>query len=212
MVKSFGYNGWSGLGAVVCLVVFVMAGCAAVDSSEPGASRKVDGGEASDTFFQREGFCQVLTVYDGDTFGCDINGNKRLDPPQERIRLLGIDTPETHHSQKNKKGVDEPYAQAARAFLLKRIEGKTVYWASDIQTHDPYGRRLALVFLEKPDDTLWDPSPTGGEQSLNAQLVRAGLARTLFYDPNWRSKSLLEGAQFEAQREGRGVWSQKKDP
>jgi endonuclease YncB( thermonuclease family) len=62
--------------------------------------------------------CHVLTVYDGDTLGCDLNGNGRIERPQEEVRLLGIDTPEMHYSRKNPtygsaNPTDEPYAKEA---------------------------------------------------------------------------------------------------
>ena len=70
-----------------------------------------------------------------------------LDEKKERVRLIGVDTPETKHP---KKGIQ--YFGAEVFEFTKNIltEGKTIYLEFDVGQRDRYGRLLAYVWLEKP--------------------------------------------------------------
>ncbi|WP_243149726.1 thermonuclease family protein [Thermaerobacter sp. PB12/4term] len=58
--------------------------------------------------------------------------------PSTRVRLIGVDTPETTK-------VVEPYGREATAFTRKRLLGKTVYLEKDVSEKDRYGRALRYV-------------------------------------------------------------------
>ncbi|MEB3206711.1 MAG: thermonuclease family protein [Vampirovibrionales bacterium] len=144
--------------------------------------------------------CRVLRVNDGDTFSCDLNGNGRVDAPIERIRLLGIDTPETRYGlskrlqKKVKKG--QPFSEEAKAFTEKQLPPyHTVSLSWDVSRQDRYGRSLAVVYVS-PSDT----------QSLNERLLAEGLAVTLFYEPNTRDKSKFEAIEQAAFQARKGLW------
>lgn len=151
----------------------------------------------------REGLtCQVLTVYDGDTIGCDINANGRIEKPVEEIRLLGIDTPEMHYSRKNKthgkaEEADEPFAQEASALTVKLTQNKPVYLRFDEEDVDFYGRTLAYVYLT-PTDSV----------SLCELLLQKGYARTLFIPPNLEMKRRFKAAEKAAKASKLGIWGQ----
>ena len=87
-------------------------------------------------------------VIDGDTIILN-NG--------ERVRLIGVDTPETKHPRKPV----EYYGKEASAFTKKMIEGKEVRLEYDWQRKDKYGRTLAYVYLK--NGTF-----------LNAEIVKQG--------------------------------------
>lgn len=91
----------------------------------------------------------VAKVVDGDTVWTDKG---------EKIRLLGIDTPELHHP-------DYPvqaFAQEAKDYVAGRILGKKcVFEYSDLDHYDKYGRTLAFIYL---DGNL-----------VNAEIVKKGL-------------------------------------
>ena len=87
-------------------------------------------------------------VVDGDTI---ILGNG------ERVRLIGVDTPETKHT--NKPG--EYFVKEASAFTRSKVEGKDVRLEYDQQQRDKYGRLLAYVYLM--DGTF-----------LNAEIIKQG--------------------------------------
>lgn len=143
--------------------------------------------------------CRVLRVYDGDTFACDLNENGQVDPPHERIRLLGIDTPEMHYSKSNKTGNNEPFAAEASQYAEQRLREGVVYLSFDLEQTDRYGRTLAHVYLT-PDAT----------ETLNEELLREGLARVLFIPPNVQYRPQYRDAEREAKNNGRGLWSLKR--
>jgi len=144
--------------------------------------------------------CHVLMVFDGDTVGCDINNNGKLNKPEEEIRLLGIDSPEMHYSRKNPSyhtanPHDEPFAKEASQWLGQQATGKTLYLESDLKPFDRYGRRLAYVYM----------SPSAKE-SLNEQALRTGFYQTLFLGKNRRYQNRFESALSEAQKHQLGLW------
>ncbi|MFH1837363.1 MAG: thermonuclease family protein [Candidatus Omnitrophota bacterium] len=127
----------------------------------------------------------VKKVIDGDTIEL-WNG--------ERVRYIGVDTPETN---KIKNGIwifdPEPYSVEAKAFNKDLVEGKEVSLEFDTEKLDKYGRLLAYV---KTHDGLM----------VNEELLRSGLARTLFIFPNLRYLEEFKSIQEEARRSDRGLW------
>jgi micrococcal nuclease len=131
----------------------------------------------------QEGVHEVRRVVDGDTL---------LMTSGARIRLEGIDTPET---VKENTPV-QPWGPEASQFTKDFVEraGGRVRLTFPLDRRDQYDRFLAFV---------WN-----GEELLNDELVRAGLARAkLGYNYSAAMKRRFADAQKEAQREGRGIWS-----
>jgi len=107
---------------------------------------------------------RVVRVIDGDTLDVDAPDGRR---GHTRIRLWGVDTPETRHPQ---KGVQH-FGPEAAAFTRRACEGNTVRLElAPRRTRDRYRRLLAYVFL--PDGRL-----------LNRELVRLGFG---YADPRYR--------------------------
>lgn len=135
-----------------------------------------------------EGVHQVRRVVDGDTLLLETGA---------RIRLQGIDTPETV-----REGFAvEPWGPEAGQFtkdFVRRADARVrlTFGEERIDRHD---RFLAFV---------WN-----GDVLLNEELVRAGLARArLDYRYSSVMKRRLAQAQEEAQRAGRGIWSNDGGP
>jgi hypothetical protein len=109
----------------------------------------------------------VVRVIDGDTIELDHG---------ERVRLIGVDTPETVHPRKPV----EYFGHEASAFTTRRLQGKTVHLGYDWQRTDKYGRTLAFVCLE-------------GEL-VNEEIVREGTgSRTSSIPsqrPSWHGSAL----------------------
>ena len=127
---------------------------------------------------------QVVRVIDGDTVQiCCIAGKR------EKVRYIGINTPETKHPQ---KGVERYGEEAAKANWML-VVGKTVRLEFDVQQRDRYGRLLAYVFLK--DGTF-----------VNAWLVENGYAVVMTIPPNVKHQELFLRLQREAREEGRGLW------
>lgn len=152
--------------------------------------------------------CRVLKVFDGDTFSCDLNGNGRMDSPKEKIRLLGIDAPETRYSAKlkrktgNQKPKDEPFAMEAREFVQRRVGKQRVSLLFDVDSQDKYGRTLAFVVLN-PKAKLT------AENTLNGQLIQSGLSKTLFIGRNRRFEQDFNRLAKKARREQLGLWKKE---
>jgi endonuclease YncB( thermonuclease family) len=89
---------------------------------------------------------KVTRVIDGDTLQLSRG---------EKVRLIGVDTPET----KDPRKPVQYFGKEATAFTKHLVEGKPVRLAYDQPHHDKYGRTLASVYLEH--DTF-----------VNAEIIR----------------------------------------
>lgn len=129
-----------------------------------------------------EGSYVVERVIDGDTLLL-ANG--------ARIRLIGVDTPETVRPHT----AVQPFGPEATAFTRRFIGERPVGLRFDRERLDRHGRYLAYVYVE--------------DRMLNEELVRAGLARAEWnFHYSDSVKRRYREAQREAQLAGRGLWSQ----
>jgi micrococcal nuclease len=123
----------------------------------------------------------VKRAVDGDTLLL-TNGN--------RVRLIGVDTPETKHPDLP----DQPFGPEASEYTRNRVEGKRVRLEFDKEREDRFGRILAYVYI---NDAL-----------LNEELIRSGLGRAITHFPySPAKKRLFRQAEQDAKRERRGIWS-----
>ena len=122
----------------------------------------------------------VGKVFDGDTFRTTTG---------EKVRLLGINTPEVAHD----KEPGQPFGKEAKRRLEQLIAGKTVRLQLDRDRKDNYGRTLAQLYLR---DGSW----------INEQLIRDGLALVYTFAPNFQWANNLLIAEREARRASRGIW------
>ena len=128
----------------------------------------------------------VTHVTDGDTIG--VGRGWRY----EKVRLIGVDTPETVHPEKPV----EFFGPEASEFTKKQLEGKKVHLEFEPSTqYDDYGRLLAYVFLM--DGTLF-----------NAELIKHGYARVIAPSPFHRYKE-FRLHEKEARVAGLGLWAGK---
>jgi micrococcal nuclease len=131
------------------------------------------------------GRAQVLRVVDGDTI------RVRLDGHTERVRYIGVDTPESV-----KPGTPvQCFAKRAAAANAALVAGRSVRLVGDVEKRDRYGRLLAYVYRE-PDGAF-----------VNAQLVRGGYARTLTIAPNVAHARQFARLAQTARESGRGLWA-----
>ncbi|NLK43715.1 MAG: hypothetical protein GX300_04905, partial [Tissierellia bacterium] len=86
-----------------------------------------------------DGKYRVVRVVDGDTLIIE------MEDKEERVRLIGVDTPESVHpdASKNVKA-----GKIASDFTKSRLEGKYIELEFDVQERDRYGRILAYVWHE----------------------------------------------------------------
>lgn len=131
-----------------------------------------------------QGFYFCTRVIDGDTIVIEIDGK------QERVRLIGVDTPETVHPSKPV----EYFGKEASEFTRKMVGGKKVRLEYDWQRRDKYGRLLAYIYLE--DGTF-----------LNAEIIKQGYG---FAYTRFPFKYLEEFRQYErdARNNSKGLWKE----
>jgi micrococcal nuclease len=142
-----------------------------------------DGGDDTGAGPPAEG--RVLRVVDGDTIHVQVGGR------DERVRYIGIDTPE-----EVKPGTPvQCYARAAAAANRRLVAGREVRLVPDVESRDRFGRLLAYVYR------------SGDGRFVNAELVRDGFARTLTIPPNVRHAERFADLAGEARDAGRGLWS-----
>ncbi|MDD5166876.1 MAG: thermonuclease family protein [Candidatus Omnitrophica bacterium] len=136
-----------------------------------------------------------------------VDGDTLLLESGERVRLIGIDTPEMHESdklyrdsQKTKvvTSAIKKLGKRAYEFTKKLAEGKRVSLEFDLEKHDRYKRLLAYVFL-KEDGTF-----------LNAEIVKQGYASLLTIPPNVKYQDVFLKLYQEARANKRGLWGDGK--
>lgn len=128
----------------------------------------------------------VTSVIDGDTFKINYNGK------QEKVRLIGVDTPESVHPDSTK---NTSYGNIASNYTKSLIEAKTIKLEFDVSQTDKYGRLLAYVYLEN------------GEM-LNEKLLKNGFARVATYAPNVKYAEKFKALQEEARKNKIGFWAE----
>ena len=128
------------------------------------------------------GSARVVAVVDGDTVDVVWAGRR------ERVRLLGVDTPET-------VDLHRPvgcYGPEASAFTHRSLAGRAVRLTFDRERRDRYGRLLAFVEV--------------GGRRFNDELLTGGYARLLLIPPNGLHGRAMLDEELAARSAGRGLW------
>lgn len=142
----------------------------------------------------------VVRIVDGDTFEVRFpNGNV------EKVRLLGVDTPEVHVENDpgefegiptNQQGEDwlRDWGHKASEFSRSEVGGQEITIRTDVEAdrRGSYGRLLVYVY----DDS--------GEL-LNEKLLRQGYAR--MYDSEFTKRGAFSSAEATAQQNDVGLWN-----
>ncbi|MDQ2973749.1 MAG: thermonuclease family protein [bacterium] len=131
------------------------------------------------------GYYKVLSVADGDTIVIDMNGI------EERIRLVGVDTPETHHPELPV----QCFGEAASTYTKTLLEGKSVRLEADSQgtNRDRYQRLLRYVYTN--DNTL-----------VNLSLIEQGYGFAYLGFP-FDKMDKFAAAEKSARQNNKGLWS-----
>jgi len=127
---------------------------------------------------------KVERVVDGDTIVV------RIDNSKVKVRLIGINTPESVHSDETKNTKEGVEASD----YLKSIITEKVYLEYDVEPVDQYGRTMAYVYL---DD---------GKTMIERVMLAEGLATTMTVQPNSKYADELYNIQVEARESGTGFW------
>ena len=160
----------------------------------------------------------VRSVVDGDTL---------LLTDETKVRLLGIDAPESVHQDKKRNSV---YGDMASEHMHELVRGGDRIWilwpapgsggaenAAGIIPKDPgqetlresdnYGRHLRLVWTARPDlsDGLTEAIL---RESLNARMLKDGYAVTFIMEEGEPYEALFHMLRKEAENAGSGLWSE----
>ena len=127
----------------------------------------------------------VVRVVDGDTIVVRLGTGA-----EERVRYIGIDTPE---SVKPNTPV-QCFAKAASDANAALVDGRRVRLVRDVSERDRYGRLLAYVY--RAEDDLF----------VNEELVRRGFAHAATYPPDVRHAARFRAVEQQAREAGRGLW------
>ena len=133
----------------------------------------------------------LVAVVDGDTIRV-----RRADGTQERVRYIGIDTPESVTPERPV----EPWGQEASEANAALLATGTVYLERDISDRDRFGRLLRYV---------WVHTRTGDLLLINAELLARGLAEVTTFPPDVKHRDTLLAAEAEAREVGLGLWSDR---
>lgn len=139
------------------------------------------GGAEKNTWLHRISV-PVVRVIDGDTLIVIYNGE------EERVRLIGVDAPETVHPTQ----WVELYGQEASNFAKNTLENKTIELEFDVQKRDQYGRLLAYVWID-------------GEM-FNKTILQQGYAYVSTRPPNVKYVEEFTKLQQQAHENQKWLW------
>lgn len=128
----------------------------------------------------------VTKVIDGDTFWVDNHSEKGM-----KVRLIGIDAPESRNVFKKKK---QAYGVESKDYLINLLADQYVRLEFDVDSLDQYQRTLAYVYLEDG-------------RFVNELIVKTGNGILLTVAPNIKYESLFYAAQQYAREHNLGLWS-----
>lgn len=130
----------------------------------------------------------VTQVFDGDTIEVNMDGHK------EKVRFIGVDTPETHDPRK----AVQCFGRAAANFTKQKLEKQTIRLEADpINTNrDRYDRLLRYVYT------------TQGEL-INATLIKEGYGFAYLGFPFTKSDEFRQ-YQVQARQQNKGLWADCK--
>lgn len=131
-------------------------------------------------------FVSVTRVIDGDTIVVSIDGI------EEKVRLIGADTPEVADPRKPV----QCFGRESSDFAGSILSGKLVQLEADKTQgdRDKYGRLLRYVFLEDGNN-------------FNKMLIEDGYAHEYIYHLPYKYQKEFKQAQKEAEAGKRGLWA-----
>ena len=168
--------------AVLLALAWLLGSAAPAFAPSPTSPYPLPRGERGDL-----GGTVVRTV-DGDTVWV------KLASGIEKVRYIGIDTPEVHHPTRG----EEPGGRKATEINRGLVGDRPVRLEPDVQLRDRYGRLLAYVWVRRAD---------GVEVMVNAEMVRLGYAAVMTIPPNVRHAEMFRKLAAEARENHRGLWA-----
>lgn len=132
-----------------------------------------------------DGPFEVVKVVDGDTVKLLIGEEVTT------VRLIGIDTPESVHPDKEK---NVPEGKLASDHTKELLDDELVYVEYGQESHDRYGRALAYLYLDE-------------QTMVNARILEDGYAKVYTIKPNDKYEDYFLRLEEEARSGNAGLWS-----
>lgn len=107
--------------------------------------------------------CKILRVIDGDTVDIQIDLGFDISI-KERVRLLGVNTPEVFGAKANEQG--ESASEFTKQWFASRTDGTYTYASKKYNARDKYGRSLGVIMFKPTNSQL--------NESLNDILINQG--------------------------------------
>ena len=126
---------------------------------------------------------QVLRVVDGDTIDVDIDLGFDISFTS-RVRLAGIDTPESRTTDKKEKALGLEVKQRLKELLSK--SSSLVIRTEKPDSTEKYGRILGWLYID------------GAEKSINEGLIADGYAWGYMGDTKIKDFALLESKRKQS--------------
>ena len=143
---------------------------------------------------------KIKRVVDGDTAIIYFLTNDGTRYKEERIRFIGVNTPETVDPNRPV----EYYGKEASNFTKKELKDKTIWVLTDAGVRDKYDRLLGYIWLDEPKNL--DSEKEVRAKMFNAMLLLKGYAQTMTIQPNVRYSNMFVKFQREAMEAKRGLW------
>lgn len=124
-----------------------------------------------------------------------VDGDTIILATGERVRYIGVNTPETKHPSKPV----QCFGREASKRNKELVEGKEVLLEKDVSDTDRYDRLLRYVYIPNPE-------ATNEAIFVNEYLVEQGYGQVITYPPDVKYQPQLLSAQHAAQAERRGLW------
>lgn len=131
---------------------------------------------------------KIVRIVDGDTLVINYNG------VDEKVRLIGVDTPESVHPDATK---NNEFGKIASDFSKNYLDGKEVTLQFDVQERDQYGRILAYVYINGA--------------MYNKTLLQEGMAKVATYPPNVKYVDDFKALEKTARENNKGLWAYAND-
>lgn len=183
---------WVAAGIILLVVSLIVALAVGAQSQNNGTVSESEAASISTNSIEDEQieeveYYQVAKVIDGDTVDVKIGGKT------ERIRIIGLDTPETVDPRKTVECFGQEASQKAKSIL----EGASVRLEPDStqDDRDKYGRLLRYIFLE--DGT-----------NFSKLMIAEGYGHEYTYNIPYKYQSEFKAAEKEARDNSRGLWSE----
>ena len=150
---------------------------------------------------------KIERVVDGDTAIVSFLFDDGKKYQKERVRFLGVDTPETVHPNKPV----QYYGKEASDFTKSQLTDKIVWLQTDVGAYNRYNRMLAYVWLKEPSEKDLEDEKAVRRYMYNARLLLDGYGQLMTIQPNSRYADMFVHFQREAREANKGLWGKEPE-